>query len=145
MLLVREVCFFDADRALRLVFDAEVVLVHHSDCQAHGLLLEIYDQAVAVEVAFVILVHLDALVAVSTLVDDAVLFEFVLDLVLVGVAGKIANVNCTVFLDLRLLVGLLYASENSVNVFGGDLHQLPVHSCASCWQGQPVYSWESQR
>ena len=101
-----------------MVFDAEVVFVHHPDRQIDRLLFEVYDQAVAVEVALLVPVHLDALVAISALVDDTVFLELVLDLLLVGVAGEIADVDCAIFLDFRLLVGLVAYEKELVVEFG---------------------------
>lgn len=106
MLLVREVCLFDTDHALRLVLDAEEVVIHHPDGQAYGLLLEVHDQAVAVEVALVILVHLDALVTVCALVDNAELLELILYLVFISIARQVGDVDSPVFLNLGLLVRL---------------------------------------
>jgi hypothetical protein len=130
MLLVRKVCFFDANRALRLVLDTEVVFVHHPDRQIDGLLLEVYDQAVAVEVALIVLVHLDALVAVSALVDDAVFLELVLDLLLVGVAGEVADVDCAVFLHFWLLVGLVACEKELVVEFSKVTYVRCLHILA---------------
>lgn len=111
MLLVREICLLDVDCALRLIFDAEVVVVHHPDCQIYRVFLEVYDQAVAVEIAVLIFVHLDTLVAIRALIDNAVLLECILDLMFVRVARQVANVDSAVLLNLRLLVGLLRMSE----------------------------------
>lgn len=114
MLLIREIRLLDVDCALRLIFDAEVVVVHHPDCQMYRVFLEVYDQAVAVEVAVLIFVHLDTLVAVCALIDDAILLERILDLVFVCVARQVANVDGAVLLNLGLLVGLLRMSEGPV-------------------------------
>lgn len=114
MLLVREIRLLDVDCALRLIFDAEEVVVHHPDCQMYRVFLEVYDQAVAVEVAVLIFVHLDTLVAVCALIDDAILLERILDLVFVCVARQVANVDSAVLLNLGLLVGLLRMSEGPV-------------------------------
>ena len=57
-------------------------------------------------VALFVSVHLDALLAVSTLIDDAILLKRLFDLFLVGVAREVGHVNGPVLLDLGLLVGL---------------------------------------
>jgi hypothetical protein len=116
VLLVREIRLLDADCALRLIFDAEVVVIHHPDCQIYRVFLEVYDQAVAVEIAVLIFVHLDTLVAVCALIDDAVLLEGILDLVFVRVARQVADVDSAVLLNLGLLVGLLRHVRRSSGV-----------------------------
>lgn len=91
-----------------MVFDAKVIFVHHANREVDRLLLEVYDEAVAIEIALFVLVHLDTLVAVGALVDDAVLLELILDFCFICVAWKVADINCAVFLDFGFLVGLVY-------------------------------------
>lgn len=107
MLLIAEIRLLHLYDTLRLILDPEVVFVHHPDGQVDAVLLKVHDQRVAVEVSFVVFVHFNPLVAVCALVDDAVFFEFIFDFGFVGVAREVADVDCAVFLDFGLFVGLL--------------------------------------
>lgn len=109
--LVREVSLLDADGAARLVFESKIVIVHHTNRKINRILLEVDDQGLAIEVAVLIGVHLDALVAICALVNDAVLLERVLDLVGIRIARKVGNVNRTILLDLGLLANLCNVSS----------------------------------
>jgi hypothetical protein len=102
--LVGKVSFFHADlAALLLLLDPEEVVIHHLDSKPNGILLEVDDEGITVELSLVVGVHLDAFVAIGTLVNYAVLGEDLFDLDLVGIARQVRNIDSTVLLDLGLL------------------------------------------
>jgi hypothetical protein len=132
VLFVTEVCLLHFYHALALILDPEVVLVHHADGQVDAVLFEVYDQCVTVEVALVVFVHLDPLIAVRALVDDAILLELFFDFGLIRVAWEVADVDRAVLLDFRLFVGLMIRQPWYFEFVGSDVHLLLARSCASC-------------